>query len=142
MERVNNNDEFIRGVNAGKTEFRTNSPKLKLELSAVESLQKVLPYISKERHIANRELDLIEKAEKHDFIIKMAILVLGFTTLMVIIHLLKDKKLFIKTKGKLFGEMEISLIPAEPAPQKPIYKDVGNGIRLEYPNENPVLILP
>lgn len=72
MERVKNKDEFIKGVNEGKTEFKTNSPKLKLELSAVESLQKILPYISTDRDIAGQQLDVVKQAEKHDFIVKMA----------------------------------------------------------------------
>ena len=136
MERVKNKDEFIKGVNEGKTEFKTSSPKLKLELSAVESLQKILPYISKDRKIAKQELDVVKQAEKHDFIFKLTIALCGFALALGILYFLKDKNLFIKTsKGSLFGEMEISLTPAKPAPKKPRYKDVGNGVRLKYPDE-------
>lgn len=136
MERIKNKDEFIKGVNEGKTEFKTKNPKLKLELSAVESLQKILPYISKDRKIARQELDVVKQAEKHDFIFKMAIALCGLALVLGVLYFLKDKNLLIKTKGKLFGEMEIAITPAEPAPKKPRYKDVGNGVRLEYPEES------
>lgn len=135
MERIKNKDEFIKGVNEGKTEFTTNSPKLKLELSAVESLQKILPYISEDRIIASQQIEAVKQAEKHDFIIKLALIIVGLAVLICLFKFLKDKDLFIKTKGKFFGEMEISLKPAEKAPKKPEYEHMGNGVILECPEK-------